>query len=134
MTFDSDAPWTKWYRHRRWKRIRLAQLAKEPLCRLCTASGKITIATIVDHVERHFGNADKFWGSELQSVCRPCHEGRKKFIESRGYDRAVGIDGWPIDPNHPANLPRGAFQRFGFSIPHHLKASAVPTTLVCGDP
>jgi 5-methylcytosine-specific restriction protein A len=39
-----------------------------------------------------------------------------------------------IDPNHPANLPREAFRRFGFSIPHHLRASAIPVVLVCGPP
>jgi hypothetical protein len=22
-----------------------------------------------------------------------------------GYQRDVGVDGWPIDPNHPANKP-----------------------------
>jgi 5-methylcytosine-specific restriction protein A len=134
MTFDSEAPWTKWYKHRRWKRMRLAQLAIEPLCAICKAKGKVEPATIVDHVEKHFGDIDKFWTGKLQSVCRQCHEVRKKFIESRGYDRVVGADGWPLDPKHPANLPREAFQRFGFSIPHHLRASAIPVTLVCGAP
>jgi len=114
--------------------MRAHQLAFEPLCRLCKRNGKITPANIVDHVERHFGDPEKFWCGELQSVCRYCHEVRKKFIESRGYDRAVGPDGWPLDPNHPANLPRDVFRRFGFSIPHNLRASAIPVFLVCGPP
>jgi 5-methylcytosine-specific restriction protein A len=134
MTFESVAPWTKWYRHRRWKRMRLQQLQAEPLCMMCKPRGKITPATIVDHVERHFGDVEKFWNGKLQSVCRQCHEVRKKFIEARGYDRALGPDGWPIDPKHPANLPREAFRRFGFSIPHHIRPSAVPVFLICGPP
>jgi 5-methylcytosine-specific restriction protein A len=132
---EKSAPWTKWYRHRRWKKMRLHQLAIEPLCRLCKRDDKITPASIVDHVERHFGDPEKFWCSELQSVCRPCHEIRKKFFEARGYDRGVDpVTGWPLDPKHPANLPRTAFRRFGFSIPHNLRASAIPVFLVCGAP
>jgi hypothetical protein len=23
------------------------------------------------------------------------------IIETRGYDCAIGIDGWPLDPRHP---------------------------------
>jgi hypothetical protein len=37
----------------------------------------------------------------LQSLCAHCHSSRKQSIERRGYDTAVGIDGWPIDPRHP---------------------------------
>jgi 5-methylcytosine-specific restriction enzyme A len=131
---EKAPPWTRWYGHKRWRRMRQQQLDAEPLCVICKRNGKITPANIVDHVERHFGNPEKFWNSKLQSVCRNCHEIRKKFIESRGYDRAIGTDGWPIDPNHPANLPRESFRRFGFSIPHHLRPSAVPVTLICGPP
>jgi hypothetical protein len=34
----------------------------------------------------------------LQSLCTHCHESRKQFEESHGFDRTIGIDGWPIDP------------------------------------
>ncbi len=127
--------WTTWYRHRRWKRLRAAQLLAEPLCRTCKAEGKITIATVVDHVERHFGDPTKFWHGELQSVCRDCHEGRKKLFEARGYARDVNAEtGWPTDSAHPANMPRDLFRNFGFGIPKNLRKSAIPVTLVCGPP
>jgi 5-methylcytosine-specific restriction protein A len=127
--------WTTWYRHRRWKRIRARQLAIEPLCRLCKLDGRVTPANIVDHVERHFGDPQKFWNGKLQSVCRSCHEVRKKFIEARGFSRDVDpLTGWPKDPQHPANLPRSAFKRFGFGIPHNLQRSKIPVTLICGPP
>lgn len=134
-----DAPmtqhWTRWYGHRRWRSMRAHQLASQPLCAMCKLDGKAEPATVVDHVERHFGDPEKFWKGELQSVCRNCHEVRKKFIESRGYAKDVDPEtGWPKDTQHPANLPRKAFRRFGFQIPHNLQPSAVPVILVCGPP
>ena len=115
--------------------MRANQLAAEPLCCMCKHDGKIEPATVVDHVERHFGDPEKFWRGKLQSVCRQCHEVRKKFIEARGYSKDVDpLTGWPEDARHPANLPRNVFRRFGFGIPHNLRNSAIPVTLVCGPP
>jgi 5-methylcytosine-specific restriction enzyme A len=126
--------WSRWYSKKRWRRLRRHQLRAEPLCRFCTRDGKAVPANFVDHVERHFGDPDKFWFGALQSLCWNCHESHKKFIEARGYARDVGVDGWPIDPHHPANLPRSAIRKFGFSIPDHIRPSAIPVTLVCGPP
>jgi len=127
--------WTNWYRHRRWKNLRAHQLALQPLCRMCLLDGRAEPATVVDHVERHFGDPEKFWKGKLQSVCRSCHEVRKKFIEARGYSRDVdALTGWPKDARHPANLPREQFRKFGFGIPHNLRPSAIPVTLICGPP
>jgi 5-methylcytosine-specific restriction protein A len=135
MHGNTEPHWTGWYSNRRWRRLRAAQLRAEPLCRICKSQGKLTIATVVDHVERHFGDKTKFWTGKLQSVCRDCHEGRKKFFEARGYARDVDpITGWPTDSAHPANMPRDLFRRFGFGIPHNLRRSAIPVTLVCGPP
>jgi hypothetical protein len=25
----------------------------------------------------------------------------KKHLEHRGFDKAIGVDGWPVDPRHP---------------------------------
>jgi hypothetical protein len=30
-----------------------------------------------------------------------CHVSRKKHLEHRGFDKAIGVDGWPVDPRHP---------------------------------
>jgi hypothetical protein len=127
--------WTRWYDHKRWRKMRAHQLALSPLCVMCKLDGKATPATIVDHVEKHFGDPEKFWKGKLQSVCRSCHEVRKKFIEARGYSRDVDpLTGWPKDPLHPANLSREKFKRFGFGIPHNLQRSKIPVTLICGPP
>jgi hypothetical protein len=43
----------------------------------------------------------KFFSGELQSLCKACHDGAKKFVETRGYRPDIGLDGRPLDPRHP---------------------------------
>lgn len=84
------------------KRLRPAQLAKEPLCRFCARRGITTPATVVDHIDPHRGDREKFLDpANLQSLCKPCHDGEKQGDEVRGYSKACGVDGWPLDPKHP---------------------------------
>jgi hypothetical protein len=89
------------YGTERWRRIAKHQLRVQPLCEMCLRQGKVTAATCADHIEPHHGDPNKFILGALQSLCTACHSGRKQSIEKRGYDTAVGIDGWPLDPNHP---------------------------------
>jgi len=56
---------------------------------------------VADHIHPHHGDVNQFWCGELQSLCRPCHDGRKRFAENRGFDSGVGADGMPLDPRHP---------------------------------
>jgi hypothetical protein len=70
---------------------------------MCLACGVVKPATVCDHVEPHHNDPSGLILGELQSLCASCHSGRKQQIEKRGYDPFVGIDGWPIDPRHPAN-------------------------------
>jgi 5-methylcytosine-specific restriction protein A len=86
-----------------WRRRRLIQLREYPLCAFCLARGVTTVATVCDHIEKHGGNALAFRTNALQSLCRDCHERRKKSIEKLGFDRTVGLDGWYCDPLHPSN-------------------------------
>ena len=58
---------------RRWKRIRAAQLAAYPWCSRCLSDGMHILATDVHHVNRHEGDAVKFYGSLLESLCHACH-------------------------------------------------------------
>jgi 5-methylcytosine-specific restriction protein A len=68
---------------------------------MCLAAGRIVPATCVDHIEPHRGDYTKFRLGQLQSLCASCHNSTKKIIEQRGYDTAIGADGWPLDPRHP---------------------------------
>ena len=84
-----------------WKRRRARQLLDQPLCEFCEKQGKVTPAKVADHVVKHGGDPRLFREGALQSLCWPCHERRKKSIETLGYDKQIGIDGLPVDPAHP---------------------------------
>ena len=77
------------------------QLQVEPLCRMCKSEGRLTAASAADHVIPHRGDINSFWLGELQSLCTFHHNSTKKIIEQRGYDPAIGADGWPLDRRHP---------------------------------
>jgi hypothetical protein len=61
-----------------------------------------------DHVTPHRGDWTDFITGELQSLCEPCHNSAERQIELRGYSCDVGVDGYPIDPNHPFNRAGGS--------------------------
>lgn len=102
---ESDR-WLHWAAWKGKNGRRLQQLRAEPLCRFCQAMGRVTEATVADHVTPHRGDHDLFWNGELQSLCRPHHNITKQQIEERGYHSISDENGWPIDPNHPANRKR----------------------------
>lgn len=77
------------------------QLREQPFCALCLQSGCAVIATIADHVEPHRGDWNSFRLGKLQSLCKPHHDGAKRFLELNGFSNAVGLDGFPTDPRHP---------------------------------
>jgi 5-methylcytosine-specific restriction enzyme A len=88
--------WHHFYTGAYWLRRRRAQLLEHPLCKFCAQRGDITRASVVDHVERHNGDWNKFVLGELQSLCKPCHDCTKQRVE-HGHISAVDADGWPLD-------------------------------------
>lgn len=91
---------TREWRHlygRRWKRVRVRHLAKEPLCRYCLEQKRLTPATVVDHIKEHKGDVSLFWDpANHQSLCDPHHNSTKQAMERSG--RApCGADGYPTD-------------------------------------
>jgi hypothetical protein len=44
-----------------------------------------------------------FFSGPFQSLCATHHSASKQRIERGGVSSQAGEDGWPIDPNHPAN-------------------------------
>ena len=103
---DHRNKWDAWYETARWQRLRKFQLSEHPLCAICAEKCLVAPATVVDHVEPHKGDWDKFVLGKLQSLCKPCHDSTKKMIELRGYSTEIGVDGWPVDPKHPAYRSR----------------------------
>jgi 5-methylcytosine-specific restriction protein A len=94
------------YNSTTWRKRAKAQLREHPLCAMCLTRKQLTPATVADHLIPHRGNEWLFMQGDLQSLCFHCHNSRKKDLESLGFHRDVGTDGWPLDPNHPANKPR----------------------------
>jgi hypothetical protein len=76
--------WRKWYGSQRWRRRAKAQLAAEPLCRMCQADGRIEAATVADHIVPHRGDWAAFWEGELQSLCAHHHNSDKHSQEAGG--------------------------------------------------
>lgn len=104
-SFDATA-WRGWYGLAAWRGKngrRTLQLKLEPICRMCRLQGKVTKATVADHIEPHKGDPDLFWHGALQSLCATHHDATKQAEEHRGFSTATGEDGWPMDPKHPAN-------------------------------
>lgn len=87
-----------------WKKLRAAQLLKQPLCEYCLLVGRVTVATVANHDPPHKGDADAFFDPDrLKSACKTCHDGRIQSYESTGRMRGSNADGTPIDPNHHWN-------------------------------
>jgi 5-methylcytosine-specific restriction protein A len=66
---------------------RRALFQREPFCRPCMAQGKHTIATIADHaIPLAEGGVDDM--SNLESICRDCHQKKTQAESQRGVQRA----------------------------------------------
>jgi hypothetical protein len=74
-----------------WRKLR-AQLSVEPLSRMCQAEGRVTSATVADHVVAHRGDPDLFWSGPFQSLCATCHSRFKQSQESGGTKHLMGCD------------------------------------------
>jgi len=70
-----------------WKKIRIAQLSRQPLCQACTVRGRVTQATVVDHVFpwNQIGE-QAFVANIFQSLCPECHS-VKTGLEQTGIFR-----------------------------------------------
>jgi 5-methylcytosine-specific restriction endonuclease McrA len=93
----------------RWQKASKAYLALHPLCAECERRGRVTAATVVDHIEPHRGDMVKFWNTaNWQSLCEPCHNGIKQRFEHTGIVEGCDINGVPLDPSHPWKKNNGA--------------------------
>jgi hypothetical protein len=94
------------YHTQRWKNVRSIHLKRFPNCARCAGLGRIRAASIVDHDPPCGDSVAAFWDPQrYRSLCRKCHDFCRR--EQRlGYSTAIGVDGRPIDPKHPANAVR----------------------------
>ncbi len=103
MTYKQYAKYAHLYGSHRWRMRALRQKKEHPICAMCLKDGLIKQASVADHIEPHNGDKVKFFNGPLQSLCSHHHNSDKKMIEQRGFTNHIGVDGWPVDPNHPAN-------------------------------
>ncbi|MES2126666.1 MAG: HNH endonuclease signature motif containing protein [Pseudomonadota bacterium] len=95
------------YNTKRWHRLRYYQLLRHPLCAMCAKLARLTAATIADHVVPHRGDEELFFDEQnLQSLCKPCHDGAKQQLEKSGTLRGCDTSGVPLDANHHWNRVR----------------------------
>ena len=96
---DSTTPrpsnWPSTSRHERgygttWDKLRKVILARDGyLCQHCLSKGRPTPATQVDHIRpKAKGGSDSL--SNLQSLCRSCHEAKSEA--DKGYAERVTYD------------------------------------------
>ncbi len=84
-----------------WRRLRHYQLTIEPLCYYCARLGYVTNATIADHIRPHKGDTGLFYdASNLQSLCKTCHDKAKAIAERAGVEIGSNLSGFPVDPSH----------------------------------
>jgi len=70
-----------------WKRIRAAQLSREPLCAGCATQGRIVQAVQVDHLfSWNDIGKEAFYDNIFQSLCTSCHS-HKTSLEHQGIYR-----------------------------------------------
>jgi 5-methylcytosine-specific restriction protein A len=89
-----------------WQKARLAYLAQHPLCMFCAREGRLTAATVVDHIQSHQGDYERFWDPEnWQGLCKPHHDRTKQREECR----SEGEGGQKV---HDPHLGTGALAKF----------------------
>lgn len=86
----SNRPYQKFYNTTRWQRLRKRFLLEHPLCVECERLGRITPATVVDHIKPHEGNPEMFWDEDnVQSLCKPCHDSKTAREDGRWGKKSV---------------------------------------------
>ena len=85
------------YSTQRWQRLRTAHLSSEPCCRYCDHMGRVTPATVVDHIVPLREDRDRaFDATNLQSLCGLCHSAAKQREELGGVPIGCDIEGIPL--------------------------------------
>lgn len=69
----------------KWQKARERFLFDNPLCVYCQREGRVTAASVVDHITPHQGDQALFWRqSNWQQLCASCHSSVKQAEESKG--------------------------------------------------
>lgn len=97
------------YRTKRWHRLRQQVLIRDGFT--CQQTGALLIgkhpapdSPAVHHKRPHKGDPALFYDADnLEAVAKGWHDRHGQAEDATGYSSAIGGDGWPTDPAHPAN-------------------------------
>lgn len=101
-----DEQYKRWYKSKRWQRLRREILSKYPMCQCQHCKSIGLIANVVDHIKAHKGNQVLFWDkANLQAMNKQCHDKYKQSEErgGHGFDQGCDINGSPLNADHPWN-------------------------------
>ena len=77
--YGRDSITKNFYKTPEWLLIRKQKLNQQPLCEECLKTGKLTKATMVDHIVPIKAGGGRLDISNLQSLCWACHS--RKSVE-----------------------------------------------------
>jgi 5-methylcytosine-specific restriction endonuclease McrA len=101
-----DEQYKRWYKSKRWQRLRREVLSKHPMCQCQHCKGVNLEANVVDHIKPHRGRDVLFWDkSNLQAMNKQCHDRYKQSQEKggHGFEQGCDINGAPLSEDHPWN-------------------------------
>lgn len=74
---------------RNWPKLRAWVLAREPLCRMCQAAGRVTLAGTVDHITP-LADGGTNHPSNLQPLCAACHRSKSAREGAQARNKGAG--------------------------------------------
>ena len=80
---DNSQERRRFYKKAVWRRLRLRQLKKSPLCEICWRDyKKQTVAKVCDHIDPTWETWTEFLRGPFQSLCRACHDEKTQTKDS----------------------------------------------------
>lgn len=105
---DARSDAARAYRHlystARWREARALQLQRQPLCEECQSQGRVTPATVCNHIDPATKASEvTFFAGPFSSACKPCHDSLIQRQEKRGHIIGCDVSGVPLDAGHHWN-------------------------------
>ena len=76
------------------RRLRKQLLEAEPLCRVCKGKGRVTVATICDHIHPLSKGGETVM-ENLQPLCAECSYEKTLLDQGKRPKLRIGLGGWP---------------------------------------
>lgn len=87
---------TKRLQGSQWMKQREKVLRLSPICYICKAKGKFTLATEVDHIKALINGGTNDMDN-LAAICKPCHKAKSRKDMGWNDKPEIDVTGWPIE-------------------------------------